>query len=138
MQSNESEIEKTASRLVSYSMGQLMEGKAAKEVENDLMARGVSQGAAKFLVEQAMLIMKNRLEEWHKKQINQPKKSAPIDEKKEAGKMQMFIGGILLGVGLLVTLASYGMSESGSKYVIAYGAMIVGAWNMIRGFFRSL
>ena len=115
-----------------------MEGKAAKEVENDLMARGVSQGAAKFLVEQAMLIMKNRLEEWHKKQINQPKKSAPIDEKKEAGKMQMFIGGILLGVGLLVTLASYGMSESGSKYVIAYGAMIVGAWNMIRGFFRSL
>lgn len=76
MQSNESEIEKTASRLVSYSMGQLMEGKAAKEVENDLMARGVSQGAAKFLVEQAMLIMKNRLEEWHKKQINQPKKLA--------------------------------------------------------------
>lgn len=115
-----------------------MEGKAAEEVENDLMARGIKQNVAKFLVEQAMLTMKNRLDEWHKKQITPPKKSAPVDEKKEVGKMQMFIGGILLGVGLLITFASYGISEPGGKYVLAYGAIIVGAWNMIRGFFRRL
>jgi hypothetical protein len=45
------------------------------------------------------------------------------------------IGGIWLGVGLLITIASYSwaVTRGGGSYVIATGAIIFGAFRLIRG-----
>lgn len=46
----------------------------------------------------------------------------------------LVIGGLLFGLGLLVTVGTYGSaSESGGTYVVAYGPMIVGAIRIFRG-----
>lgn len=43
-------------------------------------------------------------------------------------------GSLLLGVGLIITMATYGsVSESGGTYIVAYGPMIVGAIKLFRG-----
>ena len=47
---------------------------------------------------------------------------------------QLMLGALLLGVGIVVTAATYGSaSESGGTYLIAYGPMIVGVIKIVRG-----
>jgi hypothetical protein len=45
-------------------------------------------------------------------------------------------GGVLLALGLAVTIASLAAAQHGGKYVIAYGAIIVGIMQIIRGLGR--
>ena len=55
-------------------------------------------------------------------------------ERRAAKTRDLTLGSILLGLGLLITLATYdSASRSGGTYVIAYGPMIVGAIRLFRG-----
>ena len=55
-------------------------------------------------------------------------------ERRAAKTRDLTIGGILLGLGLLITLGTYdSASQSGGTYVIAYGPMIVGAIRLFKG-----
>jgi len=53
-----------------------------------------------------------------------------------AANADLTIGGIWLGLGLLVTIASYSLaiSTGGGSYVVATGAIIYGAIKLFRGF----
>jgi uncharacterized membrane protein HdeD (DUF308 family) len=47
---------------------------------------------------------------------------------------RLIIGVVLLVIGILVTAVTYSdASKSGGTYTIAYGAMIVGVINIVRG-----
>jgi hypothetical protein len=47
---------------------------------------------------------------------------------------QLAWGAVLLGIGIVVTVATYGSaSQSGGTYIIAYGPMIVGVIKIFRG-----
>jgi hypothetical protein len=55
-------------------------------------------------------------------------------ERRSAKSRDLTIGGILLGLGLAITLITYdSASQSGGTYVIAYGPMIVGAIRLFKG-----
>lgn len=55
-------------------------------------------------------------------------------ERRSRRNGDLVIGGLLFGLGLLITVGTYGSaSESGGTYVVAYGPMIVGAIRIFRG-----
>ena len=58
-----------------------------------------------------------------------------IDSQRRAAKQRsLLVGGILFGVGLFITIATYdSASESGGTYVIAYGPMVAGVIQVFRG-----
>ncbi len=43
-------------------------------------------------------------------------------------------GAVIAGIGLLVTVVSYSAAQHGGSHIIAYGAIGVGLFRMIRGF----
>lgn len=147
------EIEQKAVAFTNYCLQQMIGGVNHDALKQDLVARGISSGLADMFISQAAEILTKRLADWHSAATNQSAPQQPPtlptatmraslpsaqaeNAKKEAAKLQMLIGGIALGLGGLVTLASYGMSEPGGKYLLAYGAIIVGGWNVVSGFFK--
>jgi TonB family protein len=46
----------------------------------------------------------------------------------------IIIGALILLVGLGVTILTFSAAQGGGRYVVAYGAIAVGAFQMIRGF----
>jgi hypothetical protein len=58
---------------------------------------------------------------------------------REAGMKNMFIGGIVCVIGLVITVASYSAAANnpgGGSYVIAWGAVVFGAIQFFRGIFQ--
>jgi hypothetical protein len=58
---------------------------------------------------------------------------AQVQANKEAGRSNMLIGGAVFVIGLVVTLGTLAAAQGGGRYVIAYGAVIWGAAQFIRG-----
>jgi len=56
---------------------------------------------------------------------------------KEAGRRNMRHGIFWFGFGLLITLATYALTFGGGIYVVAWGAMLVGAIQFARGFYET-
>jgi hypothetical protein len=55
-------------------------------------------------------------------------------ERRAAKQRDVTYGAILLGLGLLITLGTYGSaSQGGGTYIVAYGPMIYGAIRLFRG-----
>jgi hypothetical protein len=55
----------------------------------------------------------------------------------ERGRRDLLIGGLFLGGGLAVTLLTYEpASREGGTYYVAYGAILFGALQFMRGIFR--
>ena len=45
--------------------------------------------------------------------------------------------GLLIGIiGLAITIGTYSAASGGGKYVIAWGAMAVGAWRFFLGLYQ--
>lgn len=147
------EIEKKVVAFTNYCFQQMVEGVSHDSIKRDLMARGVAPELADLFIGQAAEVLTKRLANWHNaatsQQLGQQTPSAsmtaskapspvvqPENPKKEAAKWQMLIGCVALGLGGLITFASYGMSEPGGKYILAYGAIIVGGWNVISGLWK--
>lgn len=145
------EVEKKVVAFTNYCLQQMMSGVDHDAIKRDLIARGISPQLADMLIRQAAEVVAQRLAAWHdaatKEQTTPaanlsafsgaaPGSAATHNPKKEAAKLQMVIGAIAVALGGLITMASYGMSEPGGKYILAYGAIIVGAWNVVRGLWK--
>lgn len=92
----------------------LKHDKSAREVRKALVEQGLSEDAAKTIVKQVTdEIAKAR--------------------RKEASK-DLALGGVICGIGLFVTIVSLFNASGGGTYVVAYGAIIVGAVKLIKGF----
>lgn len=58
---------------------------------------------------------------------------------RNAGRQEMMIGGISCLIGLVITLGTARASSSlgGGSFVVAWGAILFGGYQFLRGFFRS-
>jgi hypothetical protein len=68
------------------------------------------------------------------------RRPADDDERKQgaSGAYQVGIGMLLLLTGIVITAVTYGgASASGGTYIIAYGPIVFGIINIIRGIARS-
>lgn len=52
------------------------------------------------------------------------------------GLRNMAIGGIICLLGVLVTAATYGAASGGGHYVVAWGAIVFGAFQFLKGLFQ--
>ncbi len=59
------------------------------------------------------------------------------EAKKERGKKDMLYGALWAIGGTVVTVATYSAAEGGGTYVVAYGAIILGAVQFIKGAVNS-
>lgn len=53
------------------------------------------------------------------------------------GKRNMMIGGIVCLIGVAVTLGTYSSAAPGGSYLIAWGAILYGGIQFIRGLFEE-
>jgi hypothetical protein len=53
-------------------------------------------------------------------------------------KRNMLVGGLWCGGGLLVTLFTYMAASGGGTYVVAWGAIIFGGWQLLKGISQYL
>lgn len=59
-------------------------------------------------------------------------------EKREAGNKNMLYGALWCVGGLLVTILTYSAASDGGTYVVAWGAVIFGAIQFLKGLFQRL
>lgn len=67
--------------------------------------------------------------------IIQQHSGIPERQRKSAGLLDMLTGGLILGAGLAITIYTYMRAEQtvGGRFTLAYGAIIVGGAQFIRG-----
>lgn len=93
---------------------ELVAGKQPSTIVSELVGAGWAQEhAADFLY-----------------QVNVAIRSA----RRNAGRKQMWIGAAWVAGGVLVTVISYAVASRGGTYLLAWGAVIFGAYDLIRGF----
>ncbi|HLH86887.1 MAG TPA: hypothetical protein VKX28_00400 [Xanthobacteraceae bacterium] len=59
----------------------------------------------------------------------------------QLGLRNMAIGGVICIIGILVTAGTYGAASSGSgggHYVIAWGAIVFGGFQFLKGLFQMV
>jgi hypothetical protein len=55
-------------------------------------------------------------------------------QRRARGNSQLAVGALLLVIGVVITAVTYSsVSTSGGTYIIAYGPMLLGAINIVRG-----
>lgn len=58
-------------------------------------------------------------------------------EEDKAARKDIWIGGTILVVGIVITTVSYFGSSARGSYVVAWGAMLIGVMRLFRGVSRS-
>lgn len=109
----QAKAEQAFQAIYNYASNQLFnQKKSAAKVRNDLVEKGIPK-------EEAAKIVKDIQNE--------------IFEAKSAAKRKnMIYGGFWLGGGLIVTVVSYMATGGEGSYVVTWGAMIYGAFLLIR------
>lgn len=105
--------------LAAYALAaeQLAIGKSSRQIHSLLVAKGLDQESAATVASNAARM---RSESNH-----------------EAGRKDMVIGGLMCVGGIIVTAASYGAAPAGGTYLVAWGAIVFGAFRFIRGRLES-
>lgn len=62
---------------------------------------------------------------------------ANSETESDTGKVLMFFGGFYFAVGALITLVTYSAASPGKLYILAWGAMVFGVIQFIRGLLKA-
>src|SRR5436305_1869017 len=102
--------EEAIQALYDYAAALMIRGVPAPDIEKDLVDKGLSADSARTIVDNLLAARKNAL--------------------KQAGQKNMLYGALWCIGGTLVTIISYTAADSsgGGKYVIAWGAIVFGAF----------
>ncbi len=131
-------MKRVVAAVFAYADGQLNTGKHPKDVELDLVSKGMEGEAASSVVEKivnerqrqadqrARLLMQRERE-----RVAYRRRVAAL--RAEAAQRGMTIGAIICMVGVAVTLVSYSATWGGSLYILAWGAILFGAVRFLRG-----
>lgn len=95
-------------------------GKSKWQIEDALIAKGISKEAAVVIVEN----------------LSKARDKAYRNSARSGALRQMAIGGVICLVGIVVTVGTYtaaSSSSSGGSYVVAWGAIVFGALRFFRG-----
>lgn len=112
-----------ADALVQYVLECLDRGSSQAEVRKQLVASGMSAQDANQIVQQVA--------NWRKKNPG-----AAISGG-NSGQTNMAIGGIVCLIGIVITVFSFMAASGGGTYVVAWGAIVFGAIQFIRGASQS-
>jgi hypothetical protein len=115
------EPERTSEQVVeaiyNYAAEQMRNGVAGPQIEKSLVEQGLDAEAAGIVV--------RNLTEARAKAL------------KEAGQKHMLYGALWCIGGIVVTAATYAAASGGGTYVVAWGAIIFGGIQFIRGAMQS-
>ena len=100
-----------------YAANSMREGMPSHQIEAKLVEHGLSPGAAAGVVEDL--------------------RQALVDARRQAGRKNMLYGGLWCGGGILVTVVSMAMAQGGGKFLLAWGAILFGGVQFIRGLLQS-
>jgi uncharacterized Zn finger protein (UPF0148 family) len=116
----EPEPEQTVEAIYSLAAEQMRDGVASFGIQKILTERGLDAEAAATVV--------SNLEQFKAR------------ERREAGRRMMLAGVFWCITGLVVTALTYSMASSvgGGTFVIAWGAILFGGIEFVRGFFELL
>jgi hypothetical protein len=65
-------------------------------------------------------------------------RAVPSEEVRRLGQRDILIGGIVFAIGVAVTAVTYGLAGGGGgQFVVAYGAIVWGVIQLVRGVDRS-
>lgn len=112
----------TGPRATAAAIEQLSRGLAPNAVRRELVARGVSQVEADRVVES--LVPESR--------------GKPRGAERSSGAKNMLVGGAVCFLGLAVTVGSYVAAEPGGVFLLAYGPIIFGGLQFLRGMIQLL
>jgi hypothetical protein len=70
--------------------------------------------------------------------IERLRKEALNQARKQAGTKDLGLGLLLLIVGIAITLGTWAAADEGGSYWIMWGAMVAGAFYILRGFYRKI
>jgi|JI10StandDraft_1071094.scaffolds.fasta_scaffold150324_2 hypothetical protein len=117
---NDQQMQQAITNLVIKSANMFADGKSRAEVIKELLSYGMTDEAAEAIANKGQEI-----------------KSA---EARKSGGTTMMIGAGICVVGLAITLGTHeaAASNGGGHYVIAYGAILGGAWVFLKGLWRSM
>ncbi len=102
-----------------YAAGLVKSGMSASQVEGKLMEKGLDRASASIVVKKLFEL-----------------RSKAVDE---AAKKNMLYGALWCIGGIVVTIATYSAAASGGgTYVVAWGAIIFGGIQFIRGLFQYM
>ncbi len=101
-----------------FAAEQLEQGKSPAAVADLLMHKGLSADDADDVVAQL--------------------REARSRAARSAGKRNMLFGGLWLFGGLAVTLGTMFMADGGGKFMVAWGAVLFGGIQFVRGLFQAV
>ena len=105
--SNEPTDEEVVQAVYEHAASMMMDGKSRRQIEEDLMDKGLDQ-------ESASVVVTN---------LKEMKKEAEAGQ----GTGNMIFGALWCVGGIAVTAATYSAAEGGGTYVVAWGAIVFGA-----------
>lgn len=108
-----------------YAAQLMREGHANHKIEKALVEKGLPADAARSVV-------RNLADERHR-QYSQAHRDAAV--------RNMAVGGVICVIGLVVSIGSYqaaASSPSGGSYVVAWGAVIFGGFQFLKGLFSMM
>jgi hypothetical protein len=105
-------------QLFNYALRLAANGQSPKTIQQTLIEQGIEEQTAAHIAQQAVST-----------------KKAVV---RKAALAEMGIGVGICLVGLIITLVTLALASGGGTYVVAYGAILVGAFQFLRGVFRLL
>ncbi len=117
----EQDAKNAAQAIYTYAAQMMSKGANRKKIVEALKTQGIDDASANIVVDR----------------LEQIRRQAARDH---SGR-DMMIGGLICIVGIIVTVGSYSMAASSSRggnYVVAYGAVIFGAFQFLRGLINSM
>lgn len=106
--------EEVARAIYAFAAQQMRAGKSNVQVQQELEAKGLPPEAARAVIQ--------RLSEVRTR------------ARGNTATRDMVIGGVICLIGIIVTVATYSAASSGGgTYVVAWGAIIFGGWQFLRG-----
>ncbi len=100
-----------------YAANSMRDGMPTHQIEQKLVERGLSPEAVGTVVRDL--------------------KQAVVDSNKKAGRKNMLYGALWCGGGALVTIVTMAMADGGGKFILAWGAILFGGIQFVRGAVQS-
>ena len=95
----------------------LKQGLTQDDIKIRLMQEGLPEDAATAVIDNLMQMQ--------------------MEAKRRAGRRNMVVGALWAVGGLIVTGASYAAAGAGDRYILAWGAVVFGLVQVVRGFMQT-
>ncbi len=121
-QKNDQEI---VQAVYGFAAQMMRDGQPNHKIEKALVEKGLPADAARSVV----------------RNLNQERQRQYGQANRDAAMRNMAIGGVICVIGLVVSIGSYqaaASSPSGGSYVVAWGAVIFGGFQFLKGLFSMM